>query len=472
MGSPRSNILIGIPSASFDGNYYSRYPRGDKPAGVLTVTLDAQAVSTSAVQLTATVDNDPGEGLLSYRFERSLNGTDGWVVIQPAWASSDYLDTGLSIGTEYFYRAMVSDHTGVPSAYSLVSSAQTTGGDSGEGWAIEGTVGRLRPGAITRFLRDSPSNSFSPAGPNTLHLSTFHEGTHGSLVTASSPQIGTYYETNDSPRFTNEFSRVPGGTSLHGFNGALQTRVGMVRTQFAPINTQQRVRLRWWGLIPTGKAKPACPIGGHTASRSAWKMTWIGGDRDMTIADVCVPTAYDGRNLGVGGNSTGMGARWTKYPDNQAHYDTYFPYGRWNMTECLLDGINYVTKIGHCVTIGNPMYSRSSPNFWGPELQYLSHLNVPGWVHTGGYPDTEIYYSDVSVAAGDGAFSEIVLGNNPVITACTDLKHGIVHEQTEEYVDFEPLGIDDYPMAGWFAFARGDDGVYIPYNGSLGRAFS
>ncbi len=61
MGSPRPSLLFGIPSASWDGKYYARYPRGDKPGNAGNLALGVSSYSViEGRQATFTVSRTDG----------------------------------------------------------------------------------------------------------------------------------------------------------------------------------------------------------------------------------------------------------------------------------------------------------------------------------------------------------------------------------------------------------------------------
>lgn len=85
--------------------------------------LTATAASQTQIDLAWTDNSDDETG---FRIERSLNGTSLWTHIATVDAEAEsYSDTGLSCGTEYFYRVCAVNAVG-NSDYTDVDSATTT----------------------------------------------------------------------------------------------------------------------------------------------------------------------------------------------------------------------------------------------------------------------------------------------------------------------------------------------------------
>jgi formylglycine-generating enzyme required for sulfatase activity len=95
-----------------------------RPGAVLEAPtgLSASPLSSSSIRLTWT-DNSSNE--TGFKVERSPDGTSGWVQVQlAATNATSWDDSGLSLGTTYYYRVRATNSAG-DSAYSNMTSAST-----------------------------------------------------------------------------------------------------------------------------------------------------------------------------------------------------------------------------------------------------------------------------------------------------------------------------------------------------------
>jgi hypothetical protein len=89
-------------------------------------TLSASATSSTVIVVSRTVaSTDAGSGVSTYALERSPNGSTGWSVLSST-ATFPFSDTGLTAGTQYFYRSRATDVSLNVGAYSAVVNATTT----------------------------------------------------------------------------------------------------------------------------------------------------------------------------------------------------------------------------------------------------------------------------------------------------------------------------------------------------------
>lgn len=116
-GSGRNLTAVGIAT-------YVTGPainRGVVPGQVTGLT--ATAASASQINLSWTAPS----GAISYKVERSPNGSSSWTQITSAITATSYSNTGLSTGTTYYYRVRATNASG-DGAYSGTASATTSGG--------------------------------------------------------------------------------------------------------------------------------------------------------------------------------------------------------------------------------------------------------------------------------------------------------------------------------------------------------
>lgn len=119
-----------IPASSWTdevegaGNLPATLPAGSAPTVPDAITDLAATHGNAQVVLTWTPPDDGGSALTGYTVERSLDGSTGWTEIAtPGAAATGATDTGLTNGTEYFYRVKAINGEGAAATWSNVDSA-------------------------------------------------------------------------------------------------------------------------------------------------------------------------------------------------------------------------------------------------------------------------------------------------------------------------------------------------------------
>jgi hypothetical protein len=97
--------------------------------------LSTPVITTTSITITwPAVTDTGGSGLAGYKLERSPNGSTGWAEIYVG-GSNAYVDTPLSSGVTYFYRARSYDNAGNHSIYGSTVSATTAAGSGNFSYA-------------------------------------------------------------------------------------------------------------------------------------------------------------------------------------------------------------------------------------------------------------------------------------------------------------------------------------------------
>lgn len=90
-------------------------------------TVNVVSDTSLSLSWTAVVDNG-GSGMNGYRVERSLDSTNWSYLTFVGNGGTSYADTGLTLGTTYYYRLRAKDIAGNMSEFSAAGSATTSGG--------------------------------------------------------------------------------------------------------------------------------------------------------------------------------------------------------------------------------------------------------------------------------------------------------------------------------------------------------
>ncbi|HYO09422.1 MAG TPA: NPCBM/NEW2 domain-containing protein [Tepidisphaeraceae bacterium] len=195
--------------------------------------LVATAASHAQIDLTW-ADNSSNE--TGFVIERSLNGTDGWSVIAtPAQNATSYSDsTGLSAGTQYYYRVRATNGVG-PSADSNVANATT---------------------------QAAPT---APAAPSNL-----------SATAVSSPQINLTWADNSGNETGFIIERSPdGATGWAQVGTAAQNATSFANTTGLSAGTQYFYRVRATNAVgPSGDSN----VASATTLSNALPTGWANGD--------------------------------------------------------------------------------------------------------------------------------------------------------------------------------------------------